>query len=101
MSNTNKLNIKDNNYALEVLSYYLWGQSKAPAPAEIADEKFIRPASEDITTTVKIDAQEYMDQIVRPNFELGKIGIFETFFSGATKHQAENKEKGHKKKSSI
>ena len=41
MSNTNKLNIKDNNYALEVLSYYLWGQSKAPAPAEIADEKFI------------------------------------------------------------
>ena len=93
--NTNKLNIKDNNYALEVLSYYLWGQSKAPAPEEIADEKFIRSTSAD--TTVQIDAQEYMDQIVRPNFELGKIGIFETFFSGATKHQAENKEKGHKK----
>ena len=41
MDSTNKLNIKDNNYALEVLSYYLCGQSKAPAPAEIADEKFI------------------------------------------------------------
>ena len=92
MSNTNKLNIKDNNYALEVLSYYLWGQSKAPAPAEIVDEKFIRPASAD--TTVKIDAQEYMDQIVRPNFELGKIKIFETFFSGATKYQAEDKKEG-------
>ena len=40
-NNTNKLNIKGNNYALEVLSYYLWGQPKAPEPAEIADEKFI------------------------------------------------------------
>ena len=90
----NKLNIKDNNYALEVLSYYLWGQSKAPAPEEIADEKFIRPASEDITTTVQIDAQEYMDQIVRPNFELGKIGIFKTFFSGKTRYQKKNEEPG-------
>lgn len=41
MDNTNKLNIKGNNYALEVLSYYLWGQPKALEPAEIADEKFI------------------------------------------------------------
>ena len=88
----NKLNIKDNNYALEVLSYYLWGQSKAPEPAEIADEKFIRSTSAD--TTVQIDAREYMDQIVRPNFELGKIKIFETFFSGATKYQAEDKKEG-------
>lgn len=92
MSNTNKLNIKDNNYALEVLSYYLWGQSKAPAPAEIADEKFIRHASAD--TTVQIDAQEYMDQIVRPNFELGKIGIFKTFFSGKTRYQEKNERPG-------
>ena len=88
----NKLNIKDNNYALEVLSYYLWGQSKAPAPEEIADEKFIRPTSAD--TTVQIDAQEYMDQIVRPNFELGKIGIFETFFSGKTRYQRKGEKTG-------
>ena len=92
MDNTNKLNIKDNNYALEVLSYYLWGQSKAPEPAEIADEKFIRSTSAD--TTVQIDAQEYVDQIVRPNFELGKIGIFKTFFSGATKYQEKNEDEG-------
>ena len=91
--NTNKLNIKDNNYALEVLSYYLWGQSKAPAPAEIADEKFIRSTSAD--TTVQIDAREYMDKIVRPNFELGEVGIFQTFFSGATKFQRKNKERKH------
>lgn len=92
MDNTNKLNIKDNNYALEVLSYYLWGQSKAPAPAEIADEKFIRPASAD--TTVQIDAQEYMDQIIRPNFELGEVGIFKTFFSGKTRYQKKDEEPG-------
>lgn len=88
----NKLNIKDNNYALEVLSYYLWGQSKAPAPAEIADEKFIRPAS--ANTTVQIDAQEYMDQIARPNFELGEVGIFKTFFSGKTRYQEKNERPG-------
>ena len=91
----NQLNLKDNNYPLEVLSYYLWGQPKAPTPTEIADEKFIRPFNE--STTVQIDAQQYMEQIVRPNFELGAVKLFETFFSGKTRSQEENKEKGYKK----
>jgi len=30
----------DNDFASEVLSYYLWGQSKAPSKSEIADEKW-------------------------------------------------------------
>ena len=77
------------------VSYYLWGQSKAPAPAEIADEKFIRPTSAD--TTVQIDAQEYMDQIARPNFELGEVGIFKTFFSYKTRYQKKMRNQGWKK----
>ena len=79
----NQLNLKDNNYPSKVLSYYLWGQPKAPTPTEIADEKFIRPVN--ASTTVQIDTQQYMEQIVRPNFELGAVKLFETFFSGETR----------------
>ena len=29
------------DYSAEVLSYYLWGQAKAPAPSELADPKWM------------------------------------------------------------
>ena len=78
MSNENqtpKLDLQG-NYAEKVLSYYLWGQEKAPAPKNIVDEQFIdRPKSVEIEKTDKyanseiekvavklqIDATEYMN----------------------------------------
>ena len=37
-----KLNLSGNNdFATEILSWYIWGQSKAPSKAEIADAKWI------------------------------------------------------------
>ena len=29
------------DYSAEVLSYYLWGQAKAPTPSELADPKWM------------------------------------------------------------
>lgn len=46
------------NYAEQMLSLYLWGQTTQPAPSELTDDKWIRPAN--ATTTAEIDADAYM-----------------------------------------
>ena len=34
------LNLTNKNFAVELLSYYLWGQATPPSKDEIADEKW-------------------------------------------------------------
>lgn len=77
MSNTIKL--ADGNYAQQILSYYLWGQSTAPSASEVADGKWIRDVKE---MTVNIDAKEYMNQIGN-NIPLAQQTIFQNFFNNA------------------
>ncbi len=46
-----RINLDDENYAAEVLSYYLWGQKNAPSPSEITNNRWI-DRTEKITLSV-------------------------------------------------
>ena len=68
------------DYSAEILSWYLWGQSKAPSKAEIADAKWI---DREENITLEVNTQEFLkkagDFVNAKDFRL-----FETFFSGKT-----------------
>ncbi|EHM54679.1 hypothetical protein [Cardiobacterium valvarum] len=71
------------NYAEQILSYYLWGQMKPPAPTEIADPKFIRSGSdqdEKASLTVYVNADDYMLRIGH-NLPLAQQRMFQYFFN--------------------
>ena len=36
-----ELNLANDNFAVELLSWYLWGQATPPSKSEIADEKWL------------------------------------------------------------
>ncbi len=70
----------DSNYAEQMLSLYLWGQTKPPAPNKIADSQFIR--SNAATTTADIDGKSYMDHVGN-HLALGQQKMLQIFFNDA------------------
>jgi hypothetical protein len=74
------LDLNNDNYTSEVLSYYLWGQSKAPSPSEITDEKWIDRTEK---ITLKIDPNQFLDKCGHL-FNAKDFKLAEVFFSGKT-----------------
>ncbi len=73
-----RINLDDENYAAEVLSYYLWGQKSAPSPSEITDNRWI-----DRTGGIILDVDP--NQFLAKNGDLFNAKDFElaeVFFSG-------------------
>lgn len=68
----------NSNYAEQMLSLYLWGQTTAPTPSELADDKWIRPS--DATSTAEIDAGAYMATVGR-HLSLANQKMFQLFFN--------------------
>ena len=85
-SGKNILNL-DDNYAQEMFSWYLWGQANPPSPSEIADARFIRKYDE--TTTLYVDAKEYMDKIGK-KFSVARQIMFQLFFNGRKRGDNKN-----------
>ena len=76
-----KLNLSGNNdFAAEILSWYIWGQPTAPSKAKIADAKWI---GREENITLEVNTQEFLkkagDFVNAKDFRL-----FKTFFSGKT-----------------
>ena len=65
------------NYAVEMLSYYLWGQKTAPKPEEIADEKWMDRKER----TVQIDAVGYMEKTGLSQFDPYRFAVIRRFFT--------------------
>jgi hypothetical protein len=85
-SGKNILNL-DGNYAQEMFSWYLWGQANPPSPSEIADARFIRKYDE--TTTLYVDAKEYMEKIGK-KFPVARQIMFQLFFNGRKRGDNKN-----------
>ena len=68
------------DYSAEILSWYLWGQSKAPSKAEMADAKWI---GREENITLEVNTQEFLKKA--GDFVNAKdFRSFKTFFSGKT-----------------
>ena len=75
----------NNDYAKEVLSYYIWGQDTQPPINKIADSRWIDRKG---TVTLKIDANQFFDK-ARNIANAKDFKLFEVFFSGKTKNKNE------------
>ena len=76
-----ELNLANDNFAVELLSWYLWGQATPPSKSEIADEKWLNRDKIDL----KIVASDFL-QKAGEFVNLRDFPLFETFFSGKTKN---------------
>ncbi|MCI6641287.1 MAG: hypothetical protein PUK41_07745, partial [Campylobacter hominis] len=78
------LDISKNGYGVEVLSWYLWGQEKAPSPSEINSNKWIN-RKENITLDISaVDYMKYVDKYT----SVANFSIFEKFFDPTISHPA-------------
>ena len=76
-----KLNLIGNNdFATEILSWYLWGQPTAPSKDKMADTQWI---DREGNITLEVKAQEFLEKA--GDFVNAKdFRLFKTFFSGKT-----------------
>ena len=75
-----ELKLTGNDFAMEVLSWYIWGQPTAPSKAKIADTQWI---DREGNITLKVKAQEFLEKA--GDFVNAKdFRLFKTFFSGKT-----------------
>ncbi|HFU75907.1 MAG TPA: hypothetical protein ENK66_06635 [Arcobacter sp.] len=72
------LDISNENYIAEVLSYFLWGQKNAPSPSEITDEKWI---GRDEEIVLKIDRDQFASKYGHL-YNAKDFKLVEVFFSG-------------------
>ncbi|MDD7423339.1 MAG: hypothetical protein SOW40_00745, partial [Campylobacter hominis] len=76
-----ELNLTNDNFAVELLSWYLWGQATPPSKSEIADEKWLNRNA----VNLKINIADFL-QKAGEFVNLRDFSLFETFFSGKTKN---------------
>ena len=75
-----ELKLTGNDFAMEVLSWYIWGQPTAPSKAKIADTQWI---DREGNITLKVKAKEFLEKA--GDFVNAKdFRLFKTFFSGKT-----------------
>lgn len=77
------LDLTDKNFAVELLSYYLWGKPKkdAPTKSNIADEQWINRSG---GIKLDIDVSTFLEK-AGEFVNVKDFKLFETFFSGETK----------------
>ena len=78
---TTTLSLSNNDYATEVLSWYIWGQNSQPPRDKVADSKWIDRQE---TITLNIDPNEFL-QKAGECVNAKDFKLFEVFFSGKTK----------------
>lgn len=69
------------DYSAEVLSYYLWGQAKAPAPSELADPKWMERKDKDGVITLNVDIPDYLDKTGVWDVDPMKFNMVKKFFA--------------------
>lgn len=69
------------DYSAEVLSYYLWGQAKAPAPSELADPKWMERKDKDGVITLNVDIPDYLDKTGVWDIDPMKFNMVKKFFA--------------------
>ena len=76
------LDLSKSGYGVEVLSYYLWGQTTAPNKSEIANGKWLQRNKE---ITLNVSAKEYMKYVDKYT-SAANFGIFQKFFDNKVPH---------------
>lgn len=69
------------DYSAEVLSYYLWGQAKAPAPSELADPKWMERKDKDGVITLNVDIPDYLEKTGIWDVDPMKFNMVKKFFA--------------------
>jgi len=73
-----QIDLDNENYAAEVLSYYLWGQKNAPSPSEMRSSRWIDRSE---SVTLSIDPQQFISKY-GDLFSPKDFKLLEVFFSG-------------------
>ena len=71
------LDVSKGDYGVEALSWYLWGQAKAPNPNELANNKWMDRKENIVLNVSAVDYMKYVDNYT----SAANFGIFEKFFN--------------------
>ena len=74
------ISLVDGDFAIKILSWYLWGQEKAPKPEELADAKWIDRKGNIELEYSTVELLEKAGEFVNAK----DFKLFEVFFSGKT-----------------